>query len=101
MTKGDEKIIYAWLATFLTIIGFIIAIASKKNDKYVMFYAKQGLILFIGQIIIWILTNIFGWIINFVWMFWIVLWLMAWINALSGEKKDTWLIQELAKKIKI
>lgn len=100
MAKNDEKIIYAWLATFLTIIGFIIAITSKKEDKYVMFYAKQGLVVFIASIIVSILFWI-PIISRFLWIFVLVLWLMTWINALSGEERNTWLIQDLAKKIKI
>ncbi|MEK6817360.1 MAG: hypothetical protein AABX80_01030, partial [Nanoarchaeota archaeon] len=97
----DDKIIFAWLATFFTIIGFLIAILLKKDDKYVMFYAKQGLILFIGQIIIWLLSGIFGWIKYPLWIFLAILWAMAWINALSGEQKNTWLIGDLAEKIKL
>lgn len=96
----DEKIIYAWLATFLTIIGYIIAISSKKDDKYVMFYAKQGLVIFL----IWIIAGIFYWIPFIGWILMVfvtILWLMSWINALSGEKRDTWLVQDLVRKLKI
>ena len=97
----DDKIIFAWLATFFTIIGFLIAIILKRDDKYVMFYAKQGLILFIGQIIIWLLSGIFGKLIILFWIFLAILWAMAWINSLSGEQKNTWLIGDLAEKIKL
>ena len=97
----DDKIIFAWLATFFTIIGFLIAIILKRDDKYVMFYAKQGLILFIGEIIIWLLSGIFGKLIILFWIFLAILWAMAWINSLSGEQKNTWLIGDLAEKIKL
>ena len=36
--KKDDSTIYAFLATILSIIGFIIAIIAKKDDKYVMYY---------------------------------------------------------------
>ena len=100
MGETDEKIIYAWLATFLTIIGFIIAISSKKDDKYVMFYAKQGLVVFIASIIAYIFyfIPVIGWL---VWVFVLILWLMTWINALSGEERKTWLVQDIAERIKI
>ncbi|MBU0466990.1 MAG: hypothetical protein KJ718_02400 [Nanoarchaeota archaeon] len=103
-SKKSESKTFAWLATFLTIIGFIIALIVKRDDEYVMYYAKQGLVLFIGQIIIAFVssTPLFGNIIEpLLWVFWFVLWLIAWINALSGEKKETWLVQDIAKKIKL
>ena len=99
--KNNDKIIFAWLAVFFTIIGFLIAILLKKENKYVMFYAKQGLILFIGEIIIWLLSGIFGKLIILFWIFLAILWAMAWINALSGEQRNTWLIGDLAEKIKL
>ncbi|MEK6817754.1 MAG: hypothetical protein AABX80_03030 [Nanoarchaeota archaeon] len=99
--KNNDKIIFAWLATFFTIIGFLIAILLKKDDKYVMFYAKQGLILFIGEIIIWLLSGIFGWLKYLLWIFLAILWAMAWINSLSGEEKNTLIVGSLAEKIKL
>ena len=101
MSKDNDKIIFAWLATFFTIIGFLIAILIKRDDKYIMFYAKQGLILFIGQIIIWLLSGIFSWLTILLWIFLAILWVMAWINALSGEEKNTFIVGSLAEKIKL
>ncbi len=92
--KQDNKILFAFLATFLSIIGFIIAIIVKRDDKYVIYYAKQSLIIFIigavagafGRMIIWI--PIMGPLMNFAL---IVLVFIAcfscWIYALSEEEK--------------
>ena len=38
MKKEDEKKLYAFLGVFLTVIGFIIVLATKKDDKYAMHY---------------------------------------------------------------
>jgi len=98
--EDDNRTLFAWLATFFTIIGFIIAMVTKKDDKYVMFYAKQGLVLFL----VFVAASIISWIPVVGWVFWaftIILWAMAWINALSGEEKNTWLIGDLAEKIKL
>ena len=104
-SKDSERKLFAFLATFLTIIGFIIALLVKRDDKYVMFYAKQGLVLFIIQLIIWAVGAVLFFvsviIVPILWILFIVVWIMAWINALSGEKRDTWLIGEFAKKIKL
>jgi uncharacterized membrane protein len=103
-SRQNEKL-FAFLAVLLTIVGFIIALIFKKDNKYVMFYAKQGLILFILQIAIGIIDKvpIIGWFIlgPILWVFFIVIWIMAWINALSGEKRNTLLIGDFAKNIKI
>jgi uncharacterized membrane protein len=98
--KEDDKKLYAFLATFLSIVGFIIALVAKKDDKYVMFYAKQSLVIFIAWIIAAILSFIpvIGWVLQvLVW----ILWLISWIYALSGEEKDIPVIGDLAQKLKI
>jgi len=41
--KGDDSKLFAFLAVFLAVIGFIIALAVKKNDKYVMIMRSRGL----------------------------------------------------------
>ena len=68
-----------------------------------MFYAKQGLVLFIAQIIISVIAMIplIGWFIlgPILWIVFIILWLITWINALSGKQKNTAIIGELAEKI--
>ena len=98
-SKKEDKILFAFLGTFFTVIGFVIALILKKQDKYIMFYAKQGLVLFIGQVIIVVVSPFLFFIVPFVWIFWIVLWIIAWVNSLSGEMKNTFLIGDLAEKI--
>jgi uncharacterized membrane protein len=103
--KEDDRIFFAFIASLLTIIGFIIAILLRKNDKYVMFYAKHGLILFIGQVIISLISALLGSDLRFftilLWIFWVILWVMTWINALSGKEKETIIVSELTNKLKI
>ena len=55
----DDEILFAFLAAFLSIIGFLIALIVKKDNKYIMFYAKQSLIIFIIGTIAGILGNAF------------------------------------------
>ena len=97
--------LFAWLATFLTIIGFIVALLFRRDDEYVMYYAKQGLILFIGQVIVGAVstTPFIGKLFfsPILWAIWFVFWFITWINALSGKKKATWLVQDFAEKIKV
>lgn len=101
--KDDDTKIFAFLAVFLGIIGFVIALIAKKDNKYVMHYAKQSLVLTIVAFALWIVYMIiavpltlitlgFGaiilWPIGMIlWVGVVVLWLIGWIYALSGEQK--------------
>lgn len=105
VAKGsDDRKLYAFLATFLSIVGFVIALVTKKDDKYVMFYAKQSLVVFIvaiigaviNSILVWI--PVFGWIIaGIINLFVLVLWIFSWVNALSDQEKETPIVGQYAK----
>ena len=104
--QGDSKT-FAFLAAFLSIIGFAIAILAKRDDKYVMYYAKQSLVIFIvaaiAGIIKWVLfiIPIIGRVIYAVLAIIVfVLWLLSWIYALSGEMKEVPIAGKYAKKFK-
>jgi uncharacterized membrane protein len=113
MDEDSKK--YAFLATFLSIIGFVIAMLTKKDDKYVMFYAKQGLIIFLFYIVVVIFDAFvedFFWnaphgIQNSAHIFTLVIdallviaWLISWIFALSGKEKVVPVLGQIGKKMK-
>jgi uncharacterized membrane protein len=105
VAKGsDDRKLFAFLATFLSIVGFVIAVVTKRDDRYVMFYAKQSLVVFIvaivgaviNSILMWI--PIFGWIIaGIINLFVLVLWIFSWVNALSDQEKETPIVGQYAK----
>ncbi|MBS3075107.1 hypothetical protein J4429_01475 [Candidatus Pacearchaeota archaeon] len=106
--NSDDKIIFAFLAAFLSIIGFLIALILKKDDKYVIFYAKQSLVIFVIGAIAGILGNaikflpIIGTIIYgalFILIF--IAWFLSWIYALSGKEKTIPIIRYWAEKINL
>lgn len=98
--KNDDSKLFAFLAVLLTLIGFIIAYAAKKEDKYVMFYAKQGLVLFFAWLVAWIagmslfFVTFVGMILNLIVL---VLWIIGMVYSLSGEMKEVPLIGQFAK----
>jgi uncharacterized membrane protein len=103
----DDTRLFAFLATFLSIIGFFIAIIARKEDRYVMFYAKQSLIVFIVSAILSIIAKVLliipivGVIIYAaVSIITLILWLLSWIYALSGKEKEVPIIGEYAKLFK-
>ncbi len=106
--KSDDSVLYAFLATFLSIVGFVIAIVVRRRDKYVMFYARQSIVIFVIGAIAGVLASIIGWIPIIGWIvsfalsiFVMLLWVLSWIYALSGKEKDVLFVGEYARKIKI
>lgn len=108
MAKESDSKLFAFLGVCLTIIGFIIALAAKKNDKYVMYYGKQGLILFIASIIAWIAGMVLwfipvlgGLLFAVLYLGLLALWVFGMIYSLSGQMKPVPLIGKFADLIKI
>ncbi len=102
--KDDDRKLFAFLATFLSILGFIIALLAKKDDKYVMFYAKQSLVVFIAYVVALIIAMIpgIGLILGpIAYLLSFILWLISWIYALSGNMKTVPVIGDYAKNINL
>ena len=101
--SGESKV-FAFLGVFLTIIGFIIVLLAKKDDKYAMYYAKQGLALFICWVVLFVIAwiPILGWIIGFIgYIILLILWIMGLVYSLSGEMKPVPLVGTIADKFNI
>ncbi len=106
--KDDDSKLFAFLGVFLTITGFVIVYATKKENKYAMFYAKQGFVLFFAWIAVAIAQLIFMWIpvigmiINaLLWLGILILWVIGIIYSLSDEEKEIPVIGHFAKMIKL
>jgi len=103
--NSDSKL-FAFLGVFLTVIGYIIVMLARKDDKYAMYYAKQGLVLFIAWIIAAVASWIVGWIpvagqiIGYVLNAVILaFWIIGIIYSLSDKEKEIPIIGEFARKI--
>ncbi len=106
--KEEDKKLFAFLATFLSLVGFVIALIVKRKNAYVLYYAKQSLVIFVFGVIAGIISNILEWIpimgglIRFALNILIfIVWLISWINALSGKKKEIPIISYWSKKINL
>jgi uncharacterized membrane protein len=105
---GENKILFAFLATFLSIIGFVIVVIFKREDKYVTYYAKHSLIIFLIILLLGVVSNILfhlpiiGLIIYIAaYVMGFIIWMISWLNALSGKEKPIAIITEWADKIKL
>jgi uncharacterized membrane protein len=101
--NSDSKL-FAFIAAFLSIVGFIIALLVKRDDKYVMYYAKQSLIVFIVFVVAWIvlIVPIIGWVVGIlVEILGIALWILSWGFALTGKMRPVPLFGKYAEKINL
>lgn len=102
--KQDDSKLFAFLAVLLSVVGFIIALLAKRDNKYVMFYAKQSLVLFIAWLIAGVISivPIIGWIAGSVlYVIVFVIWIIALVNSLSGKEKETPIVGNYARSIKL
>ena len=82
----------------------LIPILTKEKDEFVKFHVKQGLILFIGEVAIWLIIGLVPvlWVLaNLVNIVWLVLSIIGIINVTNGEKKEIPIVGKFAKQIKL
>ena len=101
----DEGKIFAFIAYLLSIIGFLIVILAKKDNKFAMYHAKQSLVLFIVYIIGWVILvfiPFLGWgLMPIWWIIMVIFTVIGIINALTGKQKPLPIIGKYATKIKL
>jgi uncharacterized membrane protein len=98
-TISNNSIVKAFVATFFSIFGFLIALIFWRRDDYAIFYAKQSMVLFIEALVVALIGGILTWVpiiggaITFVLnLVIIILWVLTWVYALSGKKKKVFLV---------
>ena len=98
---SDDNLIAA--ISYVSLIGVIILL-TKKDSEYVKFHAKQGTVIFIGEVILGVVAS-FTWDLSFLWgLIWLVFIIVSavgFIKAYSGEKYRVPLVADLADKINI
>ena len=96
----DANKLKAFVSVFFSVIGVIVSIILWRNEEYVRFYTKESLILFIGFVIASLLQGIIV-VGKIVMILMVILWVITWIYALQGIKKETFIVGDLAKKINL
>ncbi len=87
------------MAIVAYILFFIPLLTDAKNDPFVKYHVKQGLLVFIGAVLI----SVVSWMPFIYWISWIlnilvfVLFIIGVINAASGKEKPLPLIGHLAE----
>ena len=116
MAKEDEGKVFAIIAYLLGIIGFLIVLLAKKDNKFAMYHAKQALVLCVAAIAGYIVVMIVSLILVFIPAIGPILSTLLWlalvivviymvvlgiINAVNLKETPLPYIGEYAEKIKI
>jgi len=99
--KGQANIM-----AIISYIGFLclIPILTKEKDEFVKFHSKQGLVLFAGEVITWIVISIVPvlWFLgNLLGLCWLVLSIVGIMNVVRNKKKEIPFLGKFAGKFKI
>ena len=98
----NEQKFFAFLA-YCTIF-VLIPLFVKKDDEFVHWHVKQGLVMLIAAVIIWIiimlpvLGMIFGGLLGFI-LF--AYWILAVVHVLQGKQWELPLIGKYAEKFNV
>ena len=97
--QGNAMAILSYLG-ILVIIPLLVA----KDDEFVLYHSKQGLVLLVGGIIGMFIgvIPIIGWLLApFITLAWLIFAIMGIINVLRGEKKELPVIGQYAERFNI
>lgn len=87
--KVENEKICAILSYLLIGIIWYFADQKMKKSQFAKFHAKQGIVLFIIDIIIWVIASIpiVGWIAGpILWIIFVILLVVGIINAANGKE---------------
>jgi len=96
MAKKDDQSKLVAILSYITLVGWIIALILNMNKKtdFGSFHLRQALLLAIAGIVFWWIPVI-GWLLNIVVL---VFAIMGLVYAIQGQKKEVPIIGSLAQK---
>lgn len=101
-TQGSQK--NTGMAAIAYFLFFIPLLTDAKNDPFVKYHVKQGLVLFIGYVIetfigtIYVIGRILSPLLG---IFLLVLFIIGIMNAINGKESPLPVIGSFAEKFKI
>jgi len=107
LIKGEEKIsLFQKLLAIISYLGVLslMGMILKEKSKPVHFHVKQGLALFVTEIICTLILAIpfIGWIVGFIgWILCVLLSILGLIKAAKGKEWPIPVLGKLATRIKI
>lgn len=103
--KEEKKENEKDLTAILSYVGilFLVPLLVSKDNAFVQFHAKQGLVLFLAEIatvlVAWI--PVLGWFVGMIcWIMWVVLAIKGILNVVNGKQVPLPIIGKFAEKFK-
>lgn len=95
-SQNNNKI----MAFLAYIIFFLPLLTTSKNDPFVKYHVKQGLVLFIAEFVVWILgfIPVIGLLSFILFICLFILWIIGILNALNGKQKPLPFIGQFASQ---
>jgi len=90
------------MAVIAYILFFVPLLSNAKNDSFVKYHVKQGLVLLIASLVV----SFISWLPIIIWFAWILrlgilaLFIIGVLNALNGKEKPLPLIGQFAEQFK-
>ena len=99
-SSSGQKNIGMGVLCYLGILVLIPFLTDAKNEPFVKFHIKQGLVLLIAEVIVGVISWIpfVGWILG---LFVFVLWIIGIVNVASGKETPLPVIGQLGEGFKI
>lgn len=103
-TSGGQKNIGMAVLCYFGILVLIPLLTESKNDPFVKFHIKQGLVLLITCVILGAVSAIpvIGWVVGGIGSLLVfILFIMGIVNAAGGQEKELPIIGSYGQKINI
>ena len=100
-SKEEQNIVEGKIFAVLGYLSIlcIIPLIFKKDNSFVLLHSKQGLVLFIGEVAVFILSIVFPWILKMGLFVLFTISFLGILAVLQGRKIELPLVAELAEKI--
>lgn len=99
ITGLDESKLYAALS-YLFILVFV-PLLVRRDDPYVVYHAKQGLVIFVGYILAAIVVNWVSILGSLLWLLLMIISVVGVVQAVQGKRWKIPVITSLASKFSI
>ncbi len=101
--SNKKEVDFVTICSYLGILVLIPLLTDAKDKPFTKFHVKQGLLLFILEVITTFVAWIpgIGWFLSLFWILWIILGVMGILNVLNKEEKELPIIGKYAYTINI
>lgn len=102
--KDKDSKLWAFLGVLLPLIGFLLVLLVRKDDKYAKYYSSHGLIFLFLYLILQIFSFIpkIGGILTYIGIILLLIaWVMALVASLSEQEKRIPIVTEIKEFVRL